>query len=202
MKFSLSRRWPVKLMPTRSTNGRIARTDKLSTAPFLSAVFAGPTAPPTISSVCCSTSPNAKRPSSANSRRAPNTHSGIIASQEAEREAHQLASSHDSLGQCLSLIKNHVQLILLQKRIPAAVRKELETISETTSDAIAEMRRISQDLHPYQLDHLGLTGALTALIEGAANASHIAFEKQNSTAAKAFFRAMPPPTFTASPRRR
>jgi PAS domain S-box-containing protein len=101
----------------------------------------------------------------------------LIASQEAEREriAGQL---HDSLGQCLSLIKNHVQLILLQKRIPAAARKELETISETTSAAIAEMRRISQDLHPYQLDHLGLTGALTALLESAANASHIVFEKK------------------------
>lgn len=101
----------------------------------------------------------------------------LIASQEAERE--RIAGElHDSLGQSLSIIKNHVQLILLQKRIPAPVRKELETISETTSAAIAEMRRISQDLHPYQLDHLGLTGALTALIENSAAASHIAFERK------------------------
>ncbi|HTR43266.1 MAG TPA: PAS domain S-box protein [Pseudomonadales bacterium] len=99
----------------------------------------------------------------------------LIASQEAERE--RIAGElHDSLGQSLSLIKNHAQLVLLQKKLAADTRKEIETISETTSDAIAEMRRISQDLHPYQLDHLGLTGALNALIESVGNAGGIAVE--------------------------
>jgi PAS domain S-box-containing protein len=101
----------------------------------------------------------------------------LIASQEAERE--RIAGElHDSLGQSLSLIKNHAQLVLMQKRLAADTRKEIETISETTSAAIAEMRRISQDLHPYQLDHLGLTGALNALIGGVGNAGGIAFEKK------------------------
>jgi PAS domain S-box-containing protein len=101
----------------------------------------------------------------------------LIASQEAERE--RIAGElHDSLGQSLSLIKNHAQLVLMQKRLAADTRKEVETISETTSAAIAEMRRISQDLHPYQLDHLGLTGALNALIESVGNAGGIAFEKK------------------------
>jgi signal transduction histidine kinase len=40
------------------------------------------------------------------------------------------------------------------------------------------MRRISQDLHPYQLDHLGLTGALDALVESADNASDIDFTRK------------------------
>jgi PAS domain S-box-containing protein len=101
----------------------------------------------------------------------------LIASQEAERE--RIAGElHDSLGQSLSLIKNHAQLVLMQKKLAADTRKEVETISETTSAAIAEMRRISQDLHPYQLDHLGLTGALNALIEGVGCAGGIAFEKK------------------------
>jgi len=101
----------------------------------------------------------------------------LIASQEAERE--RIAGElHDSLGQSLSLIKNHAQLVLTQKKLAADTRKGVETISETTSAAIAEMRRISQDLHPYQLDHLGLTGALNALIEGVGNAGGIAFEKK------------------------
>jgi PAS domain S-box-containing protein len=101
----------------------------------------------------------------------------LIASQEAER-ARIAGDLHDSLGQSLSLIKNHAQLALLGKRLPAATRKEIETISETTTVAIAEMRRISQDLHPYQLDHLGLTRALDALVESAGNASGIAFAKK------------------------
>jgi len=101
----------------------------------------------------------------------------LIASQEAERE--RIAGElHDSLGQSLSIIKNHVQLLLLQKRMATAARKEIETISETTATAIADMRRISQDLHPYQLDHLGLTGALNALVENVAGASVIAFQKR------------------------
>ena len=99
----------------------------------------------------------------------------LIASQEAERE--RIAGElHDSLGQSLSLVKNHAQLVLLQKKLTAEARKEVEIISETTSSAIAEMRRISQDLHPYQLDHLGLTGALNALIENVGNAGGMAFE--------------------------
>jgi PAS domain S-box-containing protein len=99
----------------------------------------------------------------------------LIASQEAERE--RIAGElHDSLGQSLSIIKNHAQLLLLRKRLAADMRKEIETISDTSTVAITEMRRISQDLHPYQLDHLGLTGALNALVDGTGKASGIAFE--------------------------
>jgi PAS domain S-box-containing protein len=113
----------------------------------------------------------------------------LIASQEAERE--RIAGElHDSLGQSLSLIKNHAQLVLLQKKLAAATRKEIETISETTSAAIAEMRRISQDLHPYQLDHLGLTGALNALIESVGNAGGIAIEARFDMVDDAFPRHM------------
>lgn len=101
----------------------------------------------------------------------------LIASQEAER-ARIAGELHDSLGQSLSVIKNHAQLLLLEKRLAAATRKGIETISETTTVAIAEMRRISQDLHPYQLDHLGLTRALDALVENAGSAGSITFKKK------------------------
>jgi PAS domain S-box-containing protein len=101
----------------------------------------------------------------------------LIASQEAERT--RIAGElHDSLGQSLSLIKNHAQLLLLGKKLDADTRKEIQTISDNTAAAIAEMRRISQDLHPYQLDHLGLTGALDALVDSAAGATSIAFTKK------------------------
>jgi PAS domain S-box-containing protein len=101
----------------------------------------------------------------------------LIASQEAERE--RIASElHDSLGQNLSVIKNQAQLLLLRNGMPPEIRTQIEAVSDTTSVAIAEIRRISQDLHPYQLDHLGLTGALDALVESAGNASTIAFSKR------------------------
>jgi PAS domain S-box-containing protein len=111
----------------------------------------------------------------------------LIASQEAER-ARIAGELHDSLGQSLSIIKNHAQLLLLQKKIAEDTRKGIETISETTTAAIADMRRISQDLHPYQLDHLGLTRSLDALVENADNASSIAFKKKFDLTDDAFAR--------------
>ena len=101
----------------------------------------------------------------------------LIASQEAERE--RIAGAlHDSLGQNLSVIKNQAQLLLLRNGLSLETRTQIEAISDTTSIVIAEMRRISQDLHPYQLDHLGLTGALDALVDSAGSASTIAFKKR------------------------
>jgi len=111
----------------------------------------------------------------------------LIASQEAER-ARIAGELHDSLGQSLSIIKNHTQLMLLQKRLGAGTRKQIETISETNAAAIAEMRRISQDLHPYQLDHLGLTRALEALVESAQTASGIVFNQKFDLVDDAFSR--------------
>ena len=99
----------------------------------------------------------------------------LIASQEAER-ARGARELNDSLGQNLLLIKNHASLARTDKNISTDTR--LEEISALISQSIAEVRQISHDLHPYQLDHLGLTRALAAMIDSAAEASGIAFERK------------------------
>jgi PAS domain S-box-containing protein len=96
----------------------------------------------------------------------------LIASQETER-ARIAAELHDSLGQNLLLIKNRAQLALTKPEKPAELREQLENINALVSEAITEVRQISRDLHPPQLDHLGLTRALEAMIEGTAEASGI-----------------------------
>jgi len=101
----------------------------------------------------------------------------LIASQEAER-ARIAGELHDSLGQSLSLIKNRAQLALLEQSLSDTVREQLEAISTTTAQAVDEVRQISRDLHPYQLAHLGLTRALETLIDNAAAASDIHFNKK------------------------
>ena len=83
---------------------------------------------------------------------------------------------HDSLGQNLLLIKNRAQLALGKENQIAALREQMEGISDLVSQAIAEVRQISHDLHPPQLDHLGLTRALEAMIDSTALASGIVFE--------------------------
>jgi signal transduction histidine kinase len=97
----------------------------------------------------------------------------LIASQEAER-ARIARELHDSLGQNLLLIKNRAQLEMAKTKLPAELREELQGISNLASQAIAEVRQISHDLHPPQLDILGLTRALRALIDNADESSTVA----------------------------
>jgi len=94
----------------------------------------------------------------------------LIASQEAERGriAREL---HDSLGQNLLLIINRTQLELAKKGLPDDVRDQLQGIGDLAMLAIAETRQIAHDLHPPQLDYLGLTRSLTAMVESAGEAS-------------------------------
>jgi PAS domain S-box-containing protein len=96
----------------------------------------------------------------------------LIASQEAERTriAREL---HDSLGQNLLLIKNRAQLEMSKAKLPDAAREEFQGISDLASQAIAEVRQISRDLHPHQIELLGLTRALRTLIESAHESSAV-----------------------------
>jgi PAS domain S-box-containing protein len=101
----------------------------------------------------------------------------LIASQEAERR--RIAGElHDSLGQDLLLIKNRAALALNDPAVLPEHRSPLENIQDMASLAIAEVRRISHDLRPYQLDHLGLTRALEAMIGGAARNTGFPFERK------------------------
>ena len=99
----------------------------------------------------------------------------LIASQEAERR--RIAGElHDSLGQNLLLVKHRLELALSRADIPAEPRKQLAGVLELATDAIGEVRQISHDLRPYQLDALGLTGALKTMIENAAGATSVVFQ--------------------------
>ena len=111
----------------------------------------------------------------------------LIASQEAERMriAREL---HDGLSQNLLLIKNRAQLEISRTKLPDAVRDELQSISNLASQAIAEVRQISRDLHPHQLDLLGLTRALRALIENTNESSEIAISGKFDSADDLFQR--------------
>lgn len=94
----------------------------------------------------------------------------LIQSQEEERK--RIASElHDSLGQDLLVIKN---LALLNKNKD----DQFDEISKVAGLAIDEVRRISYNLHPYQLDRLGLTKAISSMFTNIENASKIKFDVQ------------------------
>jgi signal transduction histidine kinase/streptogramin lyase len=104
----------------------------------------------------------------------------LIASQEAERKRI-AAEMHDSLGQRLVVIKNLAYLLLRSKKAAPAGSSDAQTIAEISdeaSSAIAETREISYNLRPFQLDRLGLTKAIEAMIRTTGIASGIRFTSE------------------------
>lgn len=94
----------------------------------------------------------------------------LIQSQEDERK--RIASElHDSLGQDLLVIRN---LALLNKNKD----EHFDEISKTAGMALDEVRRISYNLHPYQLDRLGLTKAIQSMFVNIKSATKIKFDLQ------------------------
>jgi signal transduction histidine kinase len=88
----------------------------------------------------------------------------LLASQERERK--RIAGElHDSIGQRLMVIKNLALLRLQNQNGNRVEREQVEEICMEASSAIAEVREISHDLRPYQLDRLGLTQALRSMVE-------------------------------------
>lgn len=86
----------------------------------------------------------------------------LLASQEGERKRI-AAELHDGLGQNLLIIKN--QLYLAQQSLPEGQPSgPFQEISRTVSQTIDEVREISHNLRPYQLDRLGLTKAIQSVV--------------------------------------
>lgn len=87
----------------------------------------------------------------------------LIESQEAER--FRIASElHDGLGQNLIAIINRAKMAL-KKPGHYSASNQLEAISETALDSIEEVRRIARNLHPYQIDSIGLTKTIEGMLE-------------------------------------
>lgn len=99
---------------------------------------------------------------------------GILESQESERRRI-AANLHDSLGQNLLVIKNQARLAMQPAGRDPLLQQRLEQISGIASQALEEVRQITHDLRPYQLDRLGLARAIRAVIEHMAEDSSIRF---------------------------
>lgn len=101
----------------------------------------------------------------------------LIESQESERKRIAI-ELHDSIGQNLIVIRNRALMGLNSPEKQDRLIAQMEEISESAADSITEVRRISQNLHPYQIEHLGLTTAIETMIENADESSPTEFEKE------------------------
>jgi ligand-binding sensor domain-containing protein/signal transduction histidine kinase len=98
----------------------------------------------------------------------------LIESQESERKriANEL---HDGLGQSLIIIKNRTLMSLNTPDNHDRAMQQMGEISDAASQAINELKEIAHNLRPYQMDYLGLTASLRAMIGQAANSTSIQF---------------------------
>lgn len=101
----------------------------------------------------------------------------LIESQEQERRRIAV-ELHDAIGQSLIVIRNRALMALNAPEKREKLISQMEEISESAAETIAEVRRISLNLHPYQIEHLGLTTAIETMIENADESSSIEFEKE------------------------
>jgi len=97
----------------------------------------------------------------------------LIESQENERKR-VAAELHDSLGQDLLIIKNKA-LVSIKKNEPDKLLEQMNEISELTSATLNDVREISYNLRPYELDRLGLTKTIESMIERANSSTNINF---------------------------
>jgi len=83
-----------------------------------------------------------------------------------ERERKRLASElHDGMGQNLLVIKNNALLCLKTPGLPQNIIEKLNSISDISSSTLSDVRSISHNLRPVELDRFGLTEAINSAIE-------------------------------------
>lgn len=100
---------------------------------------------------------------------------GLLEAQENERK--RLAGElHDSLGQDLIVIKN--QLLLLRET--TNVNGDLDNAIVGIGETLEDVRRLSRDLRPYQLDRYGIGRAIEAMVARANEAARVRFTTEIS----------------------
>lgn len=86
----------------------------------------------------------------------------VIEVQETERR--QLARElHDEIGQCLTALKINLEGLQRTASEPAVLTRVAESV-ELSAHTLAQVRRLSVDLRPSQLDDLGLEAALRSIL--------------------------------------
>lgn len=102
----------------------------------------------------------------------------LIESQEAERKRI-AAELHDGLGQNLVVIKNRAMLAIKKGDDKERVAKELDNISQTVTQALEEVREITNNLRPQLLDRIGLTKAINSMLKKVSGVIEIESEIDN-----------------------
>ncbi len=114
-------------------------------------------------------------PDAANDRRSNALSCYLLSEQEKERE-YLAREMHDSLGQYLLRIRHLAMLGTGDAGASPTATGYCEQISALAAEALQEMRRLIQGLRPEELDCLGFSEAVRAMVSGAAKSSATRFQ--------------------------
>lgn len=97
----------------------------------------------------------------------------LMSSQETERKriANEL---HDSVAHEILLLKNNAVNAMNTTKDPLT-KTELSRISEQSAETLNEVRNISYNLHPHQIEALGITKAIKSIVNNALNSIKVNF---------------------------
>jgi len=98
----------------------------------------------------------------------------LMESQEQERKRI-AAELHDGLGQDLLVIKNRLELSAAEESTDATAIHDIEEIGTVVASTLQEVRQISRNLRPPQLDRLGLTRAIISMVRNVDRTTPIRF---------------------------
>jgi len=98
----------------------------------------------------------------------------LLETQETDRK--RISSElHDSIGHELLITKNKLLLTLKNPKNKDTILKDVNAVSEILSSTINDVREIAYNLHPYQLERLGLSKAIQSIIDRASKSTRISF---------------------------
>ena len=100
----------------------------------------------------------------------------LIDSEENERRRIAL-ELHDSLGQSLTIIRNRALMSLTKTDDHETLVEQMREISDASAIALRETRELARNLHPAQIEHLGLSAALATLVDSIESGTSITFTK-------------------------
>jgi len=98
----------------------------------------------------------------------------LIASQETERK--RIATElHDTIAHDILITKNKAVIGLRDTASPESVSKILNEISDLASNTLNDVRSISYNLHPHQIERLGLSKAIKSIANRISKSTDIKF---------------------------
>lgn len=100
----------------------------------------------------------------------------LLDSQEAERKRIS-TELHHTIAHDILITKNKAVIGLRKAYDSEAVKNILNEISELASGTLNDVRTISYNLHPHQIERLGITKAIKSILNNASNSTDIEFSE-------------------------